>query len=72
MTISLENIYDRIRNENPTVTIISGDFNARSPVFWEGEAETREGYLFSEFFISTNLTELINEPTHIRWFSIVH
>ena len=63
---SLENIYDRIRNENPTVTIISGDFNARSPVFWEGDAETREGGLFSEFFISNNLTELINEPTHIR------
>ena len=63
---SLENIYDRIRNENPTVTIITGDFNARSPVFWEGDAETREGCLFSEFFISNNLDELINEPTHIR------
>ena len=48
---SLENIYDRIRNEHPTVTIISGDFNARSPVFWEGDAETREGCLFSEFFL---------------------
>ena len=38
MTIfkSLENIYDRIRNENP---INSGDFNARSPVFWEGDTE---------------------------------
>ena len=63
---SLENIYDRIRNESPTVTIITGDFNARSPVFWEGDAETREGCLFSEFFISNNLDELINEPTHVR------
>ena len=29
----LENIYDSIRKENPYMTILFGDFNARSPVF---------------------------------------
>ena len=47
---SLENTYDGIRNETPTLTVITGDFNARSPVFWEGNAETRDWYLFSELF----------------------
>ena len=33
----------QIRNENPTVTGITGDFNAMLPVFWEGGAKTRDG-----------------------------
>ena len=63
---SLENIYERINRENPSVTIISGDFNARSPLFWENDAQTNEGEIFSNFLISNNMEELINEPTHIR------
>ncbi len=46
---SLENIYERINKENPAVTIISGDFNERSPLFWENDIENREGRRFSNF-----------------------
>ena len=60
---SLENIYERISRENPSVTIISGDFNARSPLFWENDAQTNEGEISSNFLISNNMEELINEPT---------
>ena len=63
---SLETIYEKINLENPSVTIISGDFNARSPLFWENDTDTREGNIFSNFLISNNMEELINEPTHIR------
>ena len=49
---SLEQIYECINKENPAVTIISDDFNARG--------------VLSKFLISNNLEELINEPTHIR------
>ena len=63
---SLEDIYENINLENPSATILCGDFNARSPLFWEGDSETREGEIFSNFLISNNMEELINEPTHIR------
>ena len=62
----LEKIYENINLENPSATIICGDFNARSPLFWECDADTREGEIFSNFLISNNIEELINEPTHIR------
>ena len=64
-TNTLETIYECIRNENPTLTIITGDFNARSPLFWENDNETKEGRVFNNFLISNNIDELINEPTHV-------
>ena len=39
-TNSLEEIYESIRKENPTVTILTGDFNARSTLFFEHDIET--------------------------------
>jgi hypothetical protein len=63
---SLENILEMIGKEKPSAIILSGDFNARTPLFWEGDSESREGELFSELLISNNMEELIKEPTHIR------
>ena len=63
---SLEYIYECINKKNPTVTIITGDFNTRSPLFWENDTENRGGRVFNNFLISNNLEELINEHTHIR------
>ena len=63
---SLERIYECINQENPAVTILTGDFNARSPLFWENDTENRGGRVFNNVLISNNLEELINEPTHIR------
>ena len=48
------------------MTIITGDYNSRSSLFWENDIENWEGRLFSHFLLSNNLEELINEPTHIR------
>ena len=63
---SLESITEAINKEKPTAIIVSGDFNARSPLFWEGDTETREGKFFSDFLMNYNMEELIKEPTHIR------
>ena len=65
-TNSLEHIYECIRKESPTVTVLTGDFNAKSPLFWEHDTETREGRVFNNFLLSNNLEELISEPTHVR------
>ena len=59
---SLQYIYEYINKENPALTIITGDFNARFPLFWGNDSENREWF----FDISNNLEEFINEPTHIR------
>ena len=42
-TTGLENIYKNINKENPAITIITGDFNARSPLFWENDNENSHG-----------------------------
>ena len=62
----LENIYESVRKETPVASILCGDFNARSPLFWEGDSENNEGRLFNNVLISNHLGQLINEPTHVR------
>ena len=62
----LEDIYKCISKENPAITIFTGDFNARSPLFWENDTENIEGRALNNFLMLNNLDELINEPTHIR------
>ena len=58
---SLEYIYECIRKENPTLVILTGDFNARSPLFCEDDTETGEGRVFSDFLLPNNLEELIDQ-----------
>ena len=55
-----------MRKENPTVSILCGDFNVRIPMFWEGDTENNEGPLFTNYLISNFLEQLISEPTHVR------
>ena len=62
----LEKIYESVRKETSAAFILCGDFNARSPLFWEGDVENNEGRLVNNFFISNHLEQLINEPTHVR------
>ena len=62
----LGKIYGSIRKENPHISIICGDFNAKSPVFWEGDLENNEGRLLNDLLISNSLEQLICEPTHVR------
>ena len=60
----LEHIYESIKKENPAVTIICGDYNAT--LFWENDITNWEGRIFSDFLLSNNLEELVNESIHIR------
>ena len=62
----LKHIYESIKKENPAVTIICGNYNARSTLFWENDITHWEGRTFSDFLLSNNLEELVNEPSHIR------
>ena len=64
--MNLGNIIEIAKLEKPACIILTGDFNARRPLFWEEDTETLEGRLFSDFTVSNCLEEFINEHTHIR------
>ena len=65
----LKNIHSLMANidkEKPDTVIITGDFNARSPLFWENElTETSEGKQLSEIMTLNSFEQLINSPTHL-------
>ena len=63
---NLNTIIERVNDEKPKAIILTGDFNAKSPIFWENDVDSREGRILTELSISNNLEQLINEPTHIR------
>ena len=62
----LEYICESIRKENPYLSILCGDFNARSPLFWEDDFENSEGRVLSDLLSANGLEQLISEPTHVR------
>ena len=46
---NLQKPIDKLSNEKPTNIILTGDFNARSPIFWSGESkELIEGKILSD------------------------
>ena len=50
--------------ENPFCVVITGDFNARSPVWWGNDLENDAGKSFEPFTADLGLHQLIAEPTH--------
>ena len=64
-TQTLTYIYEKIAGEKPANIIISGDLNARSKLFWDGETrETDEGKIISDFMLLNGFNQIINLPTH--------
>ena len=56
---------ENIRKEKPSTIVLTGDFNARSPLFWDQELlENLPGKKLSDFMTLNCLHQLINEPTH--------
>ena len=56
---------ESITQKNPFLSVVIGDFNARSSKWWTEDKTTQEGLeienLLSQYFLS----QVINEPTHI-------
>ena len=62
---NLKDSMDKIAKENPSLVVMTGDFNARSPLFWKEERhETMPGEKLSNFMLLSCLEQLIDEPTH--------
>ena len=63
----LETTMNNVSNENPSMIILSGDFNAKSRSFWEDEpTENIAGKKLAKFMLDNQLEELIKEATHFR------
>ena len=63
---SFEHLLSEISKRKPTVSIITGDFNARSSSWWSNDTNTLEGTNLYSLTSSNNFSQLINEPTHIQ------
>ena len=69
----LQSLYDELLKEKPSVIVLSGDFNSKSPLFWDEETiETAEGKKLSDFMMVNGLEQLVNEPTHFQTDCLPH
>ena len=64
---NLQSLYDELLTEKLPVVVLSGNFNSRSALFWgESKTETAERKKCSDFMVTNDLDQLINELTHIQ------
>ena len=61
----LELTIENIQAKKPDCIIITGDFNCKSQKWWSDGIEDKHGSTLDVLIQSKNLTQLINEPTHL-------
>ena len=57
---------NQMRRENVQSIIVTGDLKCRSSQWWPQDVENAEGASLDELIESSNLFQLIDEPTNIR------
>ena len=63
---SLEKLFNDINKFKPSLSIVTGDFNARSSSWWSDDINTTEGTNLFSLTSSNGFSQLINEPTHTQ------
>ena len=63
---SFEQLLNEINQRKPMLSIITGDFSARSSSWWAIDSITLEGTSLYSLTSSHSFCQLINEPTHIQ------
>ena len=63
---NLEQLLCEINNRKPYLSIITGDFNARSSSWWSKDSNTPEGLKLFSLTSANGFSQLINEPTHFQ------
>ena len=66
MNSSQANLLSKINKCKPSLAVITGDFNARSPAWWTKDVHTTEGSKLFSLTCANGFSQLINEPTHIQ------
>ena len=62
---TFENLYSKLRTENPFALFFTGDFNVHSQLWWP-DGTTPEGTKIEELFTKLGLSQLISEPTNFE------
>ena len=62
----LENLLSDINKRKPSLSVVTGDFNARCSSWWCNDINTIEGSHLYSSTSSNGFSQLINEPTHIQ------
>ena len=55
-----------INNRNPSLSVITDDFNSRCSSWWSDDINTKEGLKLFSLTSSNGFSQLINEPTPIQ------
>ena len=63
---NFEKLLIDINKRKPFLSVITGDFNARSSSWWLKDVNTTEGSKLFSLTSSNGFPQLINEPTHIQ------
>ena len=64
--LNFENLYSKIKAENPLAMFFTGDFNAHSQLWWPDGDTNHEGTEIEELFTKLSLSQVISEPTHFE------
>ena len=63
---SVERLLSDIKKSKPFLSVITGDFNARSSYRWSEDINTSEGLKLLSLTSANEVSQLINEPTHLQ------
>ena len=63
---NFEKLLSNINERKPFLSVITGDFNARSSSWWSEDIYTIEELKLFSLTSSNGFSQLINEPTHIQ------
>ena len=62
----LENLYTKIKYENPYAMFFTGDFNAHSQNWWPEGNTNNEGIAIENLSSALDLNQIIREPTNFE------
>ena len=63
---NFEHLQSDINARNPSISIILGDFNARSTSWWSGDIDSLEGSKLFSLSTLNGFHQVISEPTHVQ------
>ena len=63
---NMEKLFSDINKRKPSLSVITGDFNARSSCWWCKDMNTTERANLYSLTSLNGFSQLINEPTHIQ------
>ena len=63
---SFEQLLNDVNKRKTSLSVIKGDFHARSSSWWANDINKAEGLKLLSFTSSNGFPQLINKPTHIQ------